>query len=101
MFVKFMVNPKTAEEILQKNQLLSIMIRDRSGVLYEGTIEAFSAYNDRGPFDVLPLHTNFISLIKQQIDLRLQGSIFKNLPLETGVMKVKENKIEVYIGIIH
>ena len=77
------------------------MIRDRAGLLYEGEVEAFSSYNDKGPFDVLSLHTNFISLINKGVDLRLKGTIFKNLPLETGVMKVKENKIEVYIGIIH
>jgi F0F1-type ATP synthase epsilon subunit len=84
-----------------ENSLLSVMIRDRAGVLYEGEVEAFSSYNQKGPFDVLPLHTNFISLITKGVDLRLKGTIFKNLPLETGVMKVKENRIEVYIGIIH
>lgn len=86
---------KTVEE------KLDVLIRDRGGALYEGKVDSLSSFNDRGPFDVLPLHSNFISLIKKSVALRLRGKVVEELPIETGVMVVQENKVEVYLGILH
>lgn len=82
------------------NLSLSVTIRDRQGLVFEGEAEGVSSVNDKGPFDVLPLHVNFISLIKKEIILRLKGSVKKPLSLESGVLKVRENKVEVYLGIL-
>ena len=57
--------------------------------------------NDQGPFDVLSLHANFISIIKKSVSLRYRGKIVEEMPVETGVMIVKENSVEVYLGILH
>jgi len=86
---------------LPSNQLLSILIRDRSGVLFEGKAEALSSYNERGLFDILPLHTNFISLIKQEVIIKSTDGEEKRIPLESGVLKVNKNIVEVYLGILH
>lgn len=91
-----------AEHVSKKpEEKLSIMIRDRGGVLYEGKVDSLSSYNDKGPFDVLGLHANFISIIKKSVSLRLRGKVVEELPLETGVMVVKANTVEVYLGILH
>ncbi len=82
------------------NLSLSVMIRDRQGLVFEGEAEGVSSVNDKGPFDVLPLHANFISLIKKEIILRLKGSVEKPLSLESGVLMVRENKVEVYLGVL-
>ena len=88
----------TPEKIEEK---LAVVIRDRGGVLYEGKVDSLSSYNDQGPFDVLALHANFISIIKKSISLRLRGKVVEDLPVETGVMAVKANNVEVYLGILH
>ena len=90
--------PKPAPKIEEK---LAVVIRDRGGVLYEGKVDSLSSYNDQGPFDVLALHANFISIIKKSISLRLRGKVVEDLPVETGVMAVKANNVEVYLGILH
>lgn len=83
------------------NLSLEVTIRDRQGLIFGGEAEAVSSVNDKGPFDVLPLHTNFISLIKQEAVLHFKGAVDKPMSLESGVLKVKENKVEIYIGILH
>jgi len=80
---------------------LSVLIRDREGILFQGEAEYVSSFNDKGPFDVLSYHTNFISLIKKSVTVRRVGGAEESIPLEIGVMKVKENRVEVYVGIIH
>ncbi len=85
---------------LHIDQTLVTTIRDRAGVVFEGPVEALSSYNDTGPFDVLSLHANFISIIHNAVVLHLKGNVEQTISLETGVMRVHENKVEVYLGII-
>jgi hypothetical protein len=35
------------------------------------------------------------------VTVRRVGGAEESIPLEIGVMKVKENRVEVYVGIIH
>lgn len=91
-----MINTITTEQ----QSILSVVIRDRTGILFQGNTESISSYNEKGIFDVLPLHTNFITLIEKEIVLRVPPGIEKRLSVEAGVLKVKENKVEVYLGII-
>ncbi|KKU06271.1 MAG: ATP synthase F1, epsilon subunit [Parcubacteria group bacterium GW2011_GWA2_45_30] len=79
---------------------LSVTVRDREGVLFQGETEAVSSFNAKGPFDVLPLHANFISLIRNSVTLKIPSSSPKEIMLNSGVIKVKENKVEVYVGIL-
>ena len=83
------------------NLSLEVVIRDRNGLIFGGKAEAVSSVNDKGPFDILPLHANFISLIKREAALHFKGAVNKSVSLESGVMKVKDNKVEIYIGILH
>lgn len=81
--------------------LLPVIIRDRTGILFEGDVDAVSSSNDAGPFDVLPLHANFISIIKEAVEVRYRGQMIKRIPVETGVLAVKEGQTEIYLGIQH
>lgn len=82
------------------NILLSVTVRDREGILFQESVEAVSSFNEKGPFDVLPLHANFISLIRNSVMLKITGATSKEITLNSGVLKVKENKVEVYVGIL-
>lgn len=106
--LKFEFSKSMAQSIPQAEQSsqpyavpLIVLIRDREGILFEGEAESVSSFNDKGPFDVLSYHTNFISLIKKNVTVRRVGGAEESIPLEIGVMKVKENRVEVYVGIIH
>ena len=81
-------------------QKFHLKVASREGVIFEGEAASVSSYNDKGKFDVLPNHTNFISLIKKNLTIMeddTKGG--KNLKFENALMRVKENKVEVYLGV--
>jgi len=80
---------------------IDLIIRKRDGVVFEGKVYAVSSTNEIGPFDVLPLHANFVCTIKDYLTVHIDEALKneKKFPLETGVMRVKENKVEIYMGI--
>jgi len=79
---------------------LQVMIRDRTGTLFEGAVEALSSENDSGPFDILGMHINFVSIIHSLLTLHFPGGSSQKLSFETGVLALQDNRVEVYIGII-
>ena len=85
-----------------------LKVASREGVLFEGDVTAISSFNEKGKFDVLASHANFISLIKQGLIIREVGDInsknpknqiIKEIKFGTALLRVKENKVEVYIGV--
>jgi len=79
---------------------LTVLIRDREGILFQGEAESVSSFNDRGPFDVLPYHANFITLIQNEVRVRQVGGGEEKIPLTSGVLRVRGNEVEVYVGIL-
>lgn len=86
-----------AEEQIDRSGLL-VKIISSEGVLYEGRVRSFSSFNKKGPFDVLPLHAHFISIIHKQIEMKLQDATKKIIKIDSGLIQVKKNYIEVFIG---
>jgi len=79
--------------------LLHITIRNREKVIFDGDAIALSSVNSEGPFDVLPQHINFISIIKEYITIYKPDKSKQEYKLRIGLMKVNGNKIEIYVGI--
>lgn len=77
---------------------MTISIRKRDGLVFAGDVYAVSSENEIGPFDILPYHENFISLIARYLIIHLDGGLKKEIEVAKGVLKVKENKLEVFIG---
>lgn len=82
------------------NEKLLLVIRDRSTLLFQGEVESVSSLNDKGPFDILPRHANFISIIKKQVVIHLPKKEEKQIELESGILKVRNNNVEIYLGIL-
>lgn len=78
---------------------VNAIIRNREGVLFEGEAFAVSSINDIGPFDVLPNHANFVCTIKEVVTIHHTKDSSKDFKIDSGVLRAKENKIEVYVGI--
>lgn len=67
---------------------------------YDGPAQSISAENDTGPFDVLPRHHNFMTLInKGEVVIRTDGSENKKLRIEKGIMHVRKNKVTVFLDV--
>jgi F0F1-type ATP synthase epsilon subunit len=72
-------------------------MKNRESIIFDGQVNAISSYNDVGLFDVLPMHENFISLIKDKIILHSNNGN-KEYKINGGVLKVKDDKVDIYLG---
>lgn len=77
---------------------ISLTIRTREGVIYEGTVTGLTSTNKVGKFDVLEEHANFITIIKDKLII-YEKDQQKEFNLDNGIMKVVENKVEVLLGV--
>jgi F0F1-type ATP synthase epsilon subunit len=67
---------------------------------FEGTAASLSAANGTGPFDVLPHHKNFMTLLVPcTVTVRAPDKPDFNLNVSRGVMHVKTDKIIVFLDI--
>lgn len=79
--------------------LLKVIIQDTENIIFQGEVDRVTSYNELGRFDVYPMHANFISIIKQGVDLYLHHEKIKELKLEQAVMKVKKDEVHIFLGI--
>lgn len=80
-------------------QFLKVTIKNKDTSTTEEEIKAVSSFNESGPFDILPMHENFISIIKDKLILHKKDGAVKEIALERGVLKIFENEINVFLGI--
>lgn len=79
---------------------IRVVIRNRENVLFDEEITAISSYNEKGLFDVLPLHANFISIIKEALILHKGGKDKQEMKIDGGVLRVHENQVQIYLGLL-
>lgn len=84
-----MANPK----------LIQVRVRDTQKIIYEGSVDRVSSFNEVGPFDVYPTHANFISIIRKELAFYQHKEKVKELKIEQAVMKVKQDKVSIFLGI--
>ena len=77
---------------------IHVIIKDKNGVIADEAVTALSSYNDVGLFDVLPMHTNFISLIKGKIILhKIEKD--REIKVGTGLLQVISGEVHIYLGL--
>jgi len=75
---------------------LLLQIRKRSGLVYRGYVKTITSQNEKGVFDVLPAHTNFITLIESFVQITLSSGEKKEFNIDTALMKVENNQVEIF-----
>lgn len=68
-------------------------------VMYEGNARALSAQNALGPFDVLPDHTNFMTLLVASELQVITNVDTRKFSIEHGILKVSDNVVTVFANI--
>lgn len=67
---------------------------------FEGDITSLSAEDKTGPFDILPGHKNFMSLLVPcNITVRRNHADDVHLSVSRGVMHVKADKVTVFLDV--
>jgi len=78
---------------------LNLEIINQEGVIFKGSVSAITSSNNKGVFDVLPKHTNFISIIKDFITIHLDAGNKKEIKIKRGVLRCLGNKVNVFLGV--
>ena len=81
------------------SQILDVSIRSRKKSFFVGQSPSVTSLNDRGEFDVLPQHANFISLVRNYIILAKGTKSEQKFVISMGILKVKENQVEIFLDV--
>ncbi len=69
-------------------------------IYYEGVANSLSAVNLTGPFDVLPHHKNFMSLLQAgTIVVRAEGKPDFSMQITRGIAHVKADQVTVFLDV--
>lgn len=82
-----------------KKELILLKIQTKEGMPFNDKVKAVTTYNDKGTFDVLPEHENFISVIKNKIIIHMLDGKDKEMKIDTGVLKVYTNEVHIFLGL--
>lgn len=84
-----------------KGKATSIQVKVHSPfkVYFEGEAENLSAENNTGPFDILPEHHNFITLLNAcELIIRTKEEE-RRIKIARGIMHVKDNYVNVFLDV--
>ncbi|OGZ43682.1 MAG: hypothetical protein A2719_01140 [Candidatus Ryanbacteria bacterium RIFCSPHIGHO2_01_FULL_45_22] len=84
--------------MIHAGQTLTVIVRSRDAEYFNGKAVAVSSTNQKGPFDVLPKHTHFISLIQNSITIHKTDTSTQKIIFSNAILKVKDDMVEVYIS---
>lgn len=65
---------------------------------FDGFAKSVSAENDTGPFDILPHHHNFLSLLNP-CDLVIQSAQEQKMRINRGILLVRSNDVTVFLDV--
>lgn len=78
---------------------LKVIVQDTNSIVYEGEADRVTSFNEIGKFDIFPMHANFISIIRDHLDVYLHHEKVKEIPIQEAVMKVKGDMVHIFLGI--
>lgn len=76
---------------------MKLVIRTDEKVLYDGEVTAVTSFNEVGVFDILPEHIQFVTLVKEKV-VAHKNKQAQEIVIESGILKVKNDVVEVYVG---
>lgn len=84
---------------IMKNENIKVTVRGRSELIFDGEVYALSSVNEIGPFDILPEHANFVCTIEKSLTIHHTKNKKQEMKIDSGILRVKENIVEVFLGI--
>lgn len=78
---------------------LNVIARAPFQVYYEGPANVVSATNPVGPFDILPGHADFFSVLVpcEVIIEPVDGEVIK-FDISTGIVTAQENEVNLFVN---
>ena len=77
--------------------LLKVNVSSSEKIIWEGQAESVSSINSQGPFDILPYHAGFVTLIENDpIVIRPKGEKPLKFELKRSVLYVHNDVVSIY-----
>ncbi len=83
---------------LNHTQPLKVTVIDTAETLFTGEVTSISSFNYKGAFDILSLHTNFISIIRDRLILRTANGSTREFSFPQAIMHCYKNGVKIYLG---
>ncbi len=91
---------KAAEDEFNAATTVHVKIYSPYRNYYDEDAESISAENLTGPFDILPRHHNFITLlVPSEITIRSSKTGDKKVRIARGIMHVRKNRVTVFLDV--
>lgn len=80
-------------------ELFNLSISSREGMVYEGKVKSITSYNNKGKFDILAYHANFISLISKEIIYIDISDAEHRIDIDSALLRLRDMNVEIYLGV--
>lgn len=90
--------PEKTEPALD-GSTINVKIYSPFKIYFDGPAKSISAENDTGPFDILPKHHNFMTLLNPGDVTVVRESGEQKYKIARGVMHVKKNQVIVFLDV--
>lgn len=78
---------------------LEVKLYSQFNTYFEGGAESVSGANEAGPFDILPGHANFFTLLLPgEVKIASQGETYR-YTVSRGIVQVSGNQVQVFVDI--
>ena len=84
---------------MSAGNLIQLLAMSRENVIYQGEVFSLTSVNEKGVFDILPMHANFISLISAKLIIGEKDGNKREIKIKNGLLRTQQNKVEVYVGL--
>lgn len=90
---------RDAQKVQKSAPSMHVKVYSPFKVYFNGPAFSISAVNDTGPFDILPQHHNFMTLLNPcEVVVRTDRSQEK-LQINKGIMHVKADQVIVFLDV--
>ena len=76
--------------------LLEVAISSPDKQIWQGQAKTVSSVNSAGPFDILPMHANFISIIENQRIKINTGDKIQEYTFTNAIIYATKNRVLIY-----
>lgn len=88
-----------AEQKIEDGKNMHVKVYAPFKVYFDGIAESISAVNATGPFDILPKHHNFMTLLSAGDIIVRTSSGEEKVPITRGIMHVKADEVIVFLDV--
>ena len=88
------------QEMLVKRTDMHVKVYSPFHVYFDDTAKSISGVNDTGPFDILPGHRNFMTLVSAcELIIRPLNGEEEKIKISRAVMHVKADEVRVFLDV--